>query len=78
MTGNNPIVISSINRQQFYEHVDVKGAVKEAERLAALLNQPFIVYVPVSISKPAPKVLTEKVGHVQRVMGGCLTNEPPF
>jgi hypothetical protein len=64
MELDGPIVIAKNNRQQFCVHLDVDRAIKEAERLAMAHGGEFIVYVPVAVSRPAPKVVTVRISDV--------------
>ena len=56
--GRGPIVLRLNNNYGFYEHSSIVNAKAEATRLVEQLGGRFVVYVPVAIIEPQPKVLT--------------------
>jgi len=56
--GRGPIVLRIQNEYRFHEHGTIGQAKAEAARLAERIGGSFVVYVPVALVEPAPKVVT--------------------
>lgn len=60
MKGRSPIVLR-IENHGFFEHPDQASVEREAERLVMQVGGTCVVYVPVMVVKPAPRVVTERL-----------------